>query len=400
MNRGLFAYILLPVFILVSCDIEPEPTDPNLLAPNEKAYKAEILWNTEIFDGSTARPLIEGQYCYFHVSGVTGGDGSRMLKINLENGKVAWESPRFQSSFYICYPHKIGGHIYLPDNSGLIYVFNDSNGDLTATFSLGTDNAVQRDGPVAVSGKYLFWGKKQGGLLRLDCGTTDFTADPDEVRLITPELIWNKPWQPKIFTNMLSEDGKIYFFTRVSSEYASILTALDAETGEVIWEKNMPLFEGSYSSSLVLNGEKLHVIEKNNFCCDKSTGDRLYINYDETDPPRDSVFSGIKLHNNTFYYAAYSRSEHRSSIVMVNADTGRKQSLYPDIWETSSPQVYGKKLYVLHETGLRVYPIGDNDTKFIAVDRSFKGNEDSYTEIYKDKLVFVSNGFLTAIKCE
>jgi outer membrane protein assembly factor BamB len=413
MRRNLFAYILLPAFIFASCIVidtdKPDPDPPPPVPPPEKEYHAQVLWQTEIFGRLSGlyTVLVEGQYGYFSVSDVPGG-GSKIHKINLENGKVVWESPRIRQQYFDFKPNKIGGYIYFLGRSGLVFVFNDTAGDLAATVRPGKNETEASDYAgderTAVSwGHYLFWGNKQGGLSRFDCDAIDFSKEPDEIQAITPDLVWDRDWRPKITTKILSEDGKIYFITRAglvdNPEYVSILTVLDAETGEVIWERDMPLFEGGYYSSLVLNGEKLHVIENNNFCCDKNTGDTIYINYNVTASP----YSDVKLHNNVFYYATapYNRDE----IVGVNADTGKREFLISDIWGTSPPQAYGDKLYLFHG-GLRVYSISGNasgNDGFIGVDKSFEGeNRPEYTFAYNDTLVLFRNypGLLTAIKCE
>jgi outer membrane protein assembly factor BamB len=283
----------------------------------------------------------------------------------------------------------------------LIFVFNDSDGTLAATIGLGVDDAIQSEGTAAVSGHYLFWGNKQGGLSRLDCGTVDFTADADEIQAITPDLVWNRDWRPKITTNILSEDGKIYFLAGVDSnyEYASILVALDAETNEVIWERNMPLFAGRNPFSLVLNGGNLHVIDERNFCCDKNTGDMIYIRAVTREIRR---VSEIESYNNFFYYAvSYYQNVYSSEINALNADTGEIDRWRVFIGDSSTPRFYGERMYVLHETGLRVYNTSvDDSTNFIGVDKSFTGRSRSYTAVYKNMFIFTSNGFLTAIKCE
>ncbi|MDR0290219.1 MAG: PQQ-like beta-propeller repeat protein [Treponema sp.] len=419
MNSKFLVCVLISTFVLASCVIEittrPNPgprPKPNPALPIEKEYHATALWQTEIFGNLTARPLIDGQYGYFSTSWIPGG-GSRILKINLENGKVAWESPRILRYYFLCEPLKIGEYVYFPDDSGLILAFNDSNGDLAAIVRPGENEnealnyAAQENGPAVVWGNYLFWANRQGGLSRFDCGTIDFSKDPDEIQAIPADLVWQGDQQQEEITTMLSEDGKIYFLTGIDwynddPEYASTLAALDAETGELMWEKNLPSFKRQGFNALVLNGEKLHVIEEHTFCCNKNTGETIYINYNITDALFTYRWHDIQLHNNIFYYLADSYQEAKHGIVAVNADTGKKEFWISDVSGTSSPQLYGEKLYVLYYTGLRVYPIGNNSIDFVDVDGSFHGSSWSYTAVYNDKFIFFDypDCLLTAIQCE
>ena len=416
--RYLLILIWLTMFFFSSCETDSGTWE--IIPIPEETYKADVFWSIEIFGSSRyAAPLISEQYCYFPATHIPGG-GSNIVKINLDTGSVIWESPRQQ---YVLTQnlHKIGAYIYKPEDSGYIYVFNDYNGYLAATIMLGENEtdaehyAIKENVPLAVSGHYLFWGNNPDfdgfprGLMRLDSGEIDFTKAPNEVQLIAPDLVWSKHWQPRISENILCEDGKIYFITRYNtnnSEYPSILTALDIQTNDIVWERNMPLFRGS-NSSLVLNGEKIHVIEKNNSCFNKNTGEMIYFNYEETDGPWFLGFSDIALYNNSLYFLTYSYNKDWNEIVSLSADTGGKEWWAYYNGYTSSPQVYGERLYLLNYTGLRVYNTSVNDsTNFIGVDNSFIGDWWSYSFIYKDKFIFVNypesygTFYLTAINCK
>ena len=415
-------FICILSFLLGSCDFFDDL---------EKNYKANVLWTREFFSyDNFPVPLIEGQYCYFTATRIPGG-GSSISKIDLETGKVLWESERiWLERNNLADPQKIGAYIYLATNSGFVLVFDDSNGRLAATVMLreyetaAAQIAVRTRfyndrASITASDPYLFWGNapyssaSPKGLMRLDSREINFSKDPDEVQTIIPELVWSKEWRPQVSTNLFSDNGTIYFLTMsdvyYNPEFVSILTAMDAQTSAIIWERDMTQFKGILPS-LILNGNKLHIIDKSNSCYDKNTGDLLYHNNDET----MATSREIVLYNNFLYYLSnyypYPPEEVELEIVSLNAETGKKEwqayAMYDYV--ISPPFVNADKLFILNDTGLRVYNTKINSrSNFIGVDSSFKNYKCLNGFAYKDKLfLFVceygtlSPMFLIAIQCD
>jgi len=431
MRYKLCVFFCLFSFLFGSCDLFDDHGEKP--PPPEKKYKAKILWTREFFsDDDFPVPLIEGQYCYFTATGSR--SASRINKIDLETGKVIWESERILFTRYdIADPQKIGAYVYLATNSGFVLVFDDSNGRLAATVMLGEDETAaaqaaaitwvyrERASCITALNPYLFWGNDPGssaspkGLMRLDSREIDFNKEPDEVQSIIPELVWSKESRPSVSVNLFSDDGIIFFLTDSdiynNPRFVSILTAMDAHTGAIIWERDMTQFRGILPS-LVLNGNKIHVIDKSNSCYDKNTGDLLYHNKNET----VATSREIALYNNFLYYLAnvvnypYPSEEVELEIVSLNAETGKKEwqayTMYDSV--ISSPFVNAGKLYILNDKGLRVYNTQINDrSNFIGVDSFFKKYYCQCGFIYKDKLfLFVNESgtsepmYLIAIQCE
>jgi len=415
--------LLLVTILFASCII----FDSDEFKQEHSLYQAKKLWSREIFgENSSLAPLVDGRYCYFPAKNIPGG-GSNMTKIDLENGKVQWESSRIISTS-VQSLHKIGAYIYQMTEFGYIFVFSDSDGKLAASVRLAEkieDARYYAGGKyTAVSGYYLFWGNNltytdfPKGLLRFDTRIIDFSKVPDEIQIITPELAWSK--QPRILSNILSEDGKIYFFGESSyndkSEYIGILTAMDAETNTVIWERNMTMFEYR-KPSLVLDGKNFLVIDRNpifvkigedifdvdynNSCHDKNTGDIIFLNYNGSFSPDaySSDFSEVVLYNNCIYYKAnITYNDGDSEIVSLDAETGKLSSRTFYNGLISVPRLYKGKKYVLTSNGLWI-----DKSK---IDRSIKGDQWSYTFIYKNSFIFNSQEtysnsiFLNAVKCD
>ena len=325
-NRFLVC-IWLPALFLSACDFSPKPEPVPPEPPPEKAYHAEILWEREINTISSAvSPLIEGQYCYYPARENYPGGGQNIVKISMEeNGRVEWESRGIGYSSTEK-PQKIGPHIYLPDQSGLIYVYNDSDGKLAATVMLGNDETEAKNNnmefsPVAVSGPYLFWGREDG-LMRFNSEQIDFSAPPGEIQSIIPELIWSNSSQPQIYTNLIPENGILYFITgSYRGKNARVLAALNAETGDVIWEREVSHIDNLewfsyFLNELVFNGDKLIVVGETFSSYDKSTGvptlENISMGYETNRYWRDR----ITLYNNRLFYLD------NWDLVSVNADTG------------------------------------------------------------------------------
>ena len=423
-NRFLVHIWLLALFFS-ACNLS---TDTNTSKPPpEKAYHVPIFWEREISPSSGRRPLIEGQYCYLPAYENYPGGGENIVKNNIETGRVEWET-RGRRDSSTGKPQKTGAHIYAPAHSGFIYVYNDSDGKLAATVRLGEDeteaedNAIGYYSPAAVSGAYLFWGSysAEGGLMRLNSEQIDFSKAPGEVQTITPELVWSNAWQARIHASLISENGILYFLTRsYLPENPGVLAALDAETGDVIWEREAPHCQGDNNFSLVLNGEKLLIVEgvivedvikEGTFSSyDKSTGVPALENISMGKGTAGIPGEGITLDNNRLFYSD------TWALVSANADTGKliwdisAWSFLPNLPDNdresmyfygSAPLVNNGQVFIMHGTGLRVY---NADTgKFVGVDKSFQERWTHEIAIYKDIYIFYNGrkGYVTAIRCK
>lgn len=410
--------ISILVLLFASCPLFFEQDKKN---EQEKPYKAKVQWSREFFISSLSdNPLVDGNFCYIPAEIVPGG-GSNLTKIDLDTGKVIWESDRIANGNF-SKPHKIGDYIYLPvvfytsPRYGLIYVYNDSDGELAATLRLKNNDSNfmyinQNETPCVVSGSYIFWRNRyessgSKGLWRLDTDDIDFSIDREETQFITPALIWEKSWSQEINANILSENGIIYFHTKANAEDESVLVAYNAETNEIVWEITISM---DFIGYLILNGEKLHIISDSNLCVNKNDGSIIYYNLNET----DSAY-GVILYENRIYYRTLTVSYYpyyeKQNIVSLNAETGKLIWQTPDINKhiQGKQLVYGNKAYILSFEGLCVYDINNNGDNFIGIDKSISTSVswDNYNFLYKDLLVFLDKSaeygycYLIAIKGE
>ena len=395
---------------------EPKP------AP-EKRYNAEVVWVREVLSNSlygryyfSSPPVVAGPHCYFLAN-----ETSIVVKINLETGKVLWESERVEGQYQG--PQKIGGYVYQPSGNGSITVIDDSNGNIAATVMLGEhetealDNDMRYWNSVTVSGDYLLWGNfprisdYASGLMRLDSRNIDFTKDPYEAQAVIPELIWSDG-ETQITSQISSGDGIVYFLNM-----AGMLIAMDTETGTVIWEQEVPFSEGrNYSYfPLALYGEKILVMEDNLSCYNKYSGDFIFeiAQFDDADSRPYNDRARFTLHNNFLFYI----NVYNNTIIAVNIDTGEiawkndvyshydrlTQEYYEYHYYGSLAHVYGDSLFVMSDAGLRVYNAANG--KFAGIDKRII-LDDAYSVLYNDILVFFGYypeiygaGHITAIRC-
>ena len=412
-KKFLNTLFFLSAAILGSCG--NNDTDPAKI--KIPSYKTKVLWERGMLTvGTDSPPLIEGGMLYFPSDNIPGG-GSSITKINLENGKVLWETEGLWNH-NMEQLQKIDEYIYFPVETGIVYVLNDSDGKLAATIRLGNNATEARNNRVlwdatAVSGASLFWGSRfrnvpSAGLFRLNTDNIDFSKAPDEIQNIPPDLVWTCPDGTCITSNIISDNGTLYFFASSSKYYEMrgmcTLEALDTDTYTVLWNCEMPHITESYYQPLYyplfINGKNLIVLlEKTISCYNKSTGEPVYENTQLNYHRINYYIKNSTLYNNRLFYT---ESE---GIISINTDTGTLACYTPVEYVTFKHfQVNMGKVYFLTDEGLYVYN-ADNG-KLIGMDKKFilASFTRQYDLTYKDTVILVNKqsygNYLTAIQCE
>jgi len=409
LKKFLIALFFLSAAILGSCGNNDTETETETkITP----YTTKVLWERGMLSvGTDSPPLIEGEALYFPSDNIPGG-GSSITKINLENGKVLWETEGL-------WDHdgeqlqKIGEYIYFPVAAGFVYVLNDSDGELAATVMLGNNEAEARNNRVvwdstAVSGTSLFWGSPfrdvpAQGLLRLDTDNIDFSKAPDEIQAIAPDLVWSSQNESIIWANIISDNGTLYFIAG-TSRYSDIqhiptLTAMDADTLDVRWNRKMPHIAEPYRYPLFMNGENIIVFDETISCYNKTTGEPIYENMQLKYYNSDWINKNGTLYNNHLFYTT------TDEIVSINTDTGTLAWYTPVEYVHSDHfQINMGKIYYLRDEGLYVYNADDGN--LIGMDKRFKlfYHSGQFDLIYKDTVILMNEQsygyYLTAIRYE
>jgi outer membrane protein assembly factor BamB len=315
-------------------------------------------------------------------------------------------------------------------------VYDDNNGALAATVKLGGNDTEAQNNEVhykntAAWGPYLFWGCLGKGVMRFNTGLIDFTVPPGTEQVILPELAWSDAEKNIPFTNMIAEDGVIYFLTLNRGYHNRTnhahLVALDAETKTAKWKKSLAHIDGSRDTSLVLNGERLYVIDFAPSCYNKATGAPVFETDLEDVRAGTQVFTdagpylrGITVYNDKLYYTGGMHSLTSSmdpeadparikNITCIDSDTG-----FP-VWGDLVPGglsiftnvlVQSGKAYVQTDKGLRVYNAATG--ALIGVDKSVKSFGNYHNLLYNGMVIYPNKEsfpygpytILTAIKAE
>jgi len=426
-------FFLIPVLFCSCFNLTQDEKD------DEPVYTPEIIWKTKVnYYVSWANPFESEGYGYYPEESTFFSTATpyyaRLVKIDLNNGEIVWRTKDVPARI-ANQAQKIGEYIYFPlDDQDIIMVYNDNDGSLAATVSLnsGTPSMYNCNGPridhTAVWGRYIFWGNENSkpwnhqGLMRFDTSRIDFAINAAEAQLIEPDLVWGINWQAVLSTNIVIKDGLVYFLTsrhNFETEGAvriSYLVALDAERGSEVWKTPRDFGWSDRVNSLVVDGDRLYVIDSTPCCYNRITGEAIFEKkeYEYTDVGPQS--KGISFYNNKLYYTNQMTERTHlmdstadpklvKNIVCIDGDTGNLVwgDLVPGGYSIATfPLVNKGKAYVVTDRGLRVY---DAETgKLLGVDKTVENNGRNHNLLYKDLVIYPdrkgSYTMLTAIRAE
>jgi len=405
----------------------------------EPVYNPDIVWKTEVYCyGTWSNPFEVGGYGYYPEE-FRRSDAIRycsLVKIDLSDGEIIWRTEDVRNN-NAAQAQKIGDYLYFPlEGKDIIMVYNDVDGSLAATISLKPASIRYPVGPyinTAVYNNYIFWGNlyksndTPHGLMRFDTTLIDFTKDPEDVQLIEAKLIWEIKEQADIHTNIIVNNGKVYFLTTrhdfpsgwVKKSY---LVSLDAETGSVVWVTDREFGWGDRENSLLLKDDKLYVIDKDPSCYNVNTGEPIF-ERDNVDEYNGAGFGlkGIFWYDNKLFYTTGMHSHTHlmdstadpklvKNIICIDGNTGN--TVWGDLVPNGAtiytfPLVNKGKAYVVTDEGLRVY--NANDGTLIGVDKTVLNLGRDHNLLYNNMVIYLNyiemseypyKSILTAIKAD
>jgi len=404
---------------------------------DEPDYIPNIVWQTEVYyNGGWSYPFEAEGYGYYPEE-IRSSDirYCRLLKIDLNSGEVIWRTEDVQN-LYIAQVQKIGSYIYLPlHEKDIIMVYNDIDSSLAATISLKSESCNYNVGPylhTALYNNYIFWGNfwksnsEPHGLMRFDTKQIDFTKAPDVVQLIEPKLVWEINEQSMVFTNIVVNNGIVYFLTKrhnfkSGTVKTSYLVSLDAETGNVLWVTERDFDRGDIEYSLFLKDDRLFVIDLHPSCYNINTGKHIFENKDTIYTMASPFLKGISFYDNKLYYTTQMFSESAlwnpgldpkfvKNIICIDGDTG--DLVWGDLVPKGAtlftfPLVNKEKAYIVTDKGLRVY--NANTGALIGVDRTVMSLGRDHNLLYNNMVIYPNyvamseyprKSILTAIKAD
>jgi hypothetical protein len=446
-SRQPLRVLILGLFVITNFSSCPGPfrsggNEKNGPQLNEPKYQKKVVWSKDLRCLSVkSDPLIEGNICYFPASSVPENKQyySRIIKLDLNTGQTIWETGLIPSR-YIDSPVKVGNKIYVTLNTGdIMLVFSGDDGSHAATVRFGATAQEARDYGernlhTAVHGNLLIWGTvaphnnatTSYAIMSFDTTQIDFTKAPQDVQIFIPEPLWGNERKDGVYTFPRVDNGILYFLTMDHTvwgdpTWTSLLTALDIATKTIVWQREVSHMNGGMWVSLIINEEKLYVVDMGPSCYNKYTGEPYYEKgwpADITSEPFlyiSNYTCGITLHNNRLYYtngitplAAQSHpgTKYFENILCVDGNTGNLiwGAINPNSCTlTTYPVVHNGKAFIVTENGLRVYD-ADNG-KLLGVDKSVKSAfATDHGYIYGDYYIFVHDNdttkLFTAIKAE
>jgi len=428
--------LLLVLLLTSSCPLFDLEDNQNKKS-NEPDYIPNIVWQTEVYyTGGLSYPFEAEGYGYYpeeiRSSGVR---YCRLLKIDLNSGEIIWRTEDVQNNC-IAQVQKIDDYIYLPLNEkDIITVYNDLDGSLAATISLKSETCNYHVEPyrhTAVYKDYIFWGNswksnsEPNGLMRFDTNQIDFNKDPEVVQLIEPELVWKINEQSMVYTNIVVNNGIVYFLTsrhnfESGTVKVSYLVSLDAETGEELWVTERDFDRGDIEYSLLLKDDRLFVIDLHPSCYNINTGKSIFEKKDTIYTMASPFLKGIFFYDNKLYYTTQMYSETIlmspeldpkliKNIICIDGDTGNL--VWGDLVPKGGtlftfPLVNNGKAYVVTDEGLRVYNAYTGT--LIGVDKTVKNLGWDHNLLYNNMVIYPNfvvmseyprKSILTAIKAD
>jgi len=414
MRKAIFLSIVITL-LLSSCFIFELFTETN---EEESNYELNIAWQTKTYyQRSWSYPIISDGFAYYVEEVLkNNSDYCRLIKINLDTGELIWRTKDVNVQ-YTDQIQKIGDYIYcsLCDRE-IILVFNDNDGTLAATVSLKDDVTSSKVGPyfkhTAVYNNYIFWGNVNSpkweyqGLMRFDTNLINFSVDPNEKQNIKPELVWQTTQQNAIWTNILVNNGVVYFLTPrhdfdagTGTVKISYLIAMDAETKEIIWQRERDFGWGDRENSLLINSDRLYVIDRNISCYNINTGEPYYEKNDKEYIDAGSDLKGLFFYNNKIYYTTQKTKATSTSpgvdpnrvknVICIDADTGNL--VWGDFIKTiynifTFPLVDNGKAYVVTYEGLYIY--NAETGKLLGVNKTIKNRSNNHNLLYNNMVIF------------
>lgn len=451
MKKYIIATSAVILCAVLSCCFFCSGSKENLVEKPEPVYTPSIAWTleTDYLEGDVPIELING-FLYipegnFLTSSSAATSFVQLTKVNPGTGVYEWKTAKKNFSTKTS-AVKSGQYIFIMvsriDNfKTCILCYDDTSGNLLATIKLGgTDVLSQQNGPFLYKmisyQNYLYWGNRGWdnsgnyipyGLMRFDINSIDFSKSAEEEQVIEPQLIWETAVRRSVWATPVEKNGIIYFITKnptYPEEGTSDIVAIDALTAEVKWKYNQNIMSGLPQNSLIIDGERLYVVDSSIGCYNINNGEKYFEiiareqNYKKDYCLGNSSFSrGVFFYNNRLYYttqASWATSgmteipaDMVKNILCVDASNGKY--VWGDIPKGGGslgtrPIVVNGRTYVVSDMGLRVY---NADTgELIGVDKTVK-NYGSQPNAYYNNLVIYFNddfvkrkGILTAIKAD
>ena len=227
------------------------------------AWKFQTILGQELI---TSSPAVANGFLYFGAHGY-----GNVYALNARTGALAWywENDHFSAGS----PAVGYGKVYVADNAGGIRVLNAANGNLIGTWGYDVPSDVTVfNGALYVTADNLGGTGHIGEVYALDANTGEF--------------LWNFPQQSTNLYASAVADGRVYVECEPTRFAPLTLCALDASTGTMLWQfspQNLLVnaYPPAVSNGVVYVGatqefNDYRYYESNVYALDAATGDVIW----------------------------------------------------------------------------------------------------------------------------
>jgi outer membrane protein assembly factor BamB len=409
-KKALWAIVpvfLCSLFSCFSCDLFFGQEKTGDGGPVYPKYTAKVVWRSDTKMVKYSQGVQEGRYLYVYEdasvrSSADNNYNFRLKKIDLENGKIVWQSPDFP--ILLCAPAIIEDTIYVAAWEHLIYCFDKNNGRQLAILQTNVqDESLMMNSNLTPLGAYLYFGvddKDHSYFARIDTRNISFEHGRGRA---DPEILWTSKYDRRVLANPVIKDNTIYFITDTWNTRFSVdpseLVGIDVGTTETVW--SLETWEDDGRGTLLIHDETIYLLGENVVAYNLTTGEKLFARIfpqDMTDEnyyaPRDSYgsvyYEGRLYYTNANFNIRGSPKFKAPNIVCLEAQDG--STVWTDLPYNSSslglvPFVYNNRVFLPLDDGLRVYKADTGEVLGVDTTISTPGYNTTIFQ-YKNLMIF------------
>lgn len=429
--------LLLPLFFLSCNFINSNNENDNISDfPNYDASK-DLLWSIDIdsYTSNTDAVLLNNNIYLVESNALTESEVRNLSikKINPENGEIIWNTSKVKGSD-ITTPLIINNYVFIQSAKGIMYIFDDTNGNLKATIHLSPDgHSIQSKAKyLQTDNRYIYWNygysypinehndyKEVYGIAKFDINKIDFSIDPESPQLIIPENIYDKHY---ILTNLYYHNNTIYFiayqqFNDETLQYEdNYIGALDLNTNTEKWIKTYSDIEGvNRGESFFIENNKLFMFDDINGCYNPENGETLYeVNESQKNIKKQMrnicswLATSVYSYDNYFYLTTIAANSTASQLgtspKIIKNVIALNKSDFSVAWSDfipncgsmgTRPIVIKDKCYVLNAIGLYVY--NAKTGKRLGNDPNYENFSFARNIVFNDCFIFESRNHETGV---
>ena len=386
---------------------------------NEPAYRAKIAWDSGLYSNMHDAHTVDGDSVFFyerppkydHVNIYT------LTRLDARTGSLVWRSSLF-SNILRCQPVAVDNYIYVFTGRDTMLSFDRETGGHKATARLRHDGGkLELNYNVAAYRQYIYISFQAGSgyssyFGRVDVNTISQNEDPQNIQIISPEVIWQPDTVNPVHAKPVIYKNIIYTGTRIvlyPPDEPVELAGFNIDTKEMVFHavfggaedmgKRIRFPEtgpGLRGNPILIHNDILYYLSWSLNAWDLNTGEKLYRHVFTNDVPIPQLHYNKTClqqlyHNGNIYYTSGSGNNGWRQLHCINAETGKLvwNTVPEDIRESivTNPIIADGKIYLAYYYGLFVYDTKDG--KLLGVDRNFCGAGMGRNILYNDLMICV-----------